>query len=682
MASQDGLQTTRGRGASDNAAPFWVPPKQRQQASRMSHFMRWLTVRGTAAVDGYGELWEWSITEVEAFWESVWQYFDVRGSSYESVLPQRGMPGARWFTESSLSYAQHVFRNSTTSTPALVAATEDGAVREVMWDELAAMTAAAVAFLRRAGVSPGDHVCGYVTNTPESVAAFLACASLGAVWSSCPPEFGVSTAVDRLVQGRPKVLFAVKAYRYGGRVHDRAAAVAELVSDLGTVEHVVTMPSPLAQRESGPGVTWEQLLVAAREPLSFEQVPFEHPLWVLFSSGTTGRPKAIVQSHGGILLEHLKVLALQMDLGERDRYFWFTTTGWMMWNFLLGGLLVGATPVLYDGSPTHPDAAALWRTAERTGVTYLGTSPAYIATSKKQEIVPRRDHDLSRVRTVATAGAPLPDYGYDWVYEAVGEDVWLNNTSGGTEVCSGLTGGAPLVPVYRGEMSCRYLGAKVEAFDEHGRSVIDRIGEMVITEPMPSMPTSFLGDTDGRRLVDTYFQPYAGVWRHGDWIKITPRGSAVIYGRSDATINRGGVRMGTMEVYAALEAHPSVVDSLVVGLELSDGRYMMPSFVVLAEGVDLDDDLEAALRSTVRERLSPRHVPDVIMQVRNIPRTLTGKKMEVPVKRLLLGADPADAINADAMANPESIAEVLHAWDRAQGGCDVHDQRGHRRDLH
>jgi acetoacetyl-CoA synthetase len=469
-------------------------------------------------------------------------------------------------------------------------------------------------------------------NVPETVVALLATASLGAVWSSCAPEFGTPTVVDRFKQIEPRVLIATEGYRYGGKDFDRRERVAEIRAAIPSLEHTVMVPSD-----------WQRLLDEPAE-LSFERVPFDHPLWVLFSSGTTGLPKAIVHGHGGILLEQLKKSNLHCDLSPEDRFFWFTTTGWMMWNFLVGGLLAGSAIVLYDG---QADPHGLWDFAERAGVTCFGTSAGFIGACMKADVKPR---ELPRLRSVGSTGSPLAVEGFEWVYRALGPDVWLFSTSGGTDLCTAFVGGCPLLPVYAGELQARSLGAAVYAFDESGRPVVGKVGELVITEPMPSMPVHFWNDPDGERYRASYFDTYPGVWRHGDWIKITERGTAVIYGRSDSTINRGGVRMGTSEIYSAVEGLPEVLDSLVVDIDGS-----MQLFVVLRPGIELDDELAGRIRARLREHCSPRHVPDEIESIAEVPRTLSGKKLEVPVKKILTGADPARAASRDSLANPAAL---------------------------
>jgi acetoacetyl-CoA synthetase len=626
----------------------------------MTRYMRWLEAERGRSFGDYQALWEWSVSELEEFWASIWDFFEVDASApYSEVLPDRVMPGARWFGGAELSYAQHLFRGKRDTDVALLHASELRPLGELRWGELRDQVARVAAGLRGLGVERGDRVVAYMPNVPETLVAFLATASLGAIWSSCSPDFGASSVVDRFAQIEPKVMFCVDGYRYGGKDFDRTQTVAGLQRQMPTLEHTVVVPyldpAPDLSRLDSV-ITWGELLATGEgAELRFEQVPFDHPLWVLYSSGTTGLPKAIVQGHGGILLEHLKKLHLHVDAQEQDHIFWFTTTGWMMWNFLVGALLTPAPIVLYDGSPGYPDMGVLWDLAEQAGITCFGTSASYVAACMKAEVEPSLNRDLGRLRAVGSTGSPLSPEGFEWVYEHVGRDTWLFSTSGGTDLCTAFVGGVPLLPVYRGELQGRALGAAVHAFDEQGNSVIDQVGELVVTEPMPSMPLFLWGDDDGSRYRASYFEQYPGVWRHGDWIEITSRGTAVIYGRSDSTINRQGVRMGTSEIYRAVQAIPQVLDALVVDVPRPGTEGWMPLFVVLDQGVSLDDRLTGEIKRRIREQCSPRHVPDEVFQVAEVPRTLSGKVLEVPVKRILTGTPPEQAASRDSLANPESL---------------------------
>jgi len=647
------------------AETLWAPTPELVARSQLTRYIRWLAEQRDLHFDDYHSLWRWSVTELEEFWRTIWDCFEVISDSpAEEVLPERVMPGARWFDGARLNYAEHIFRGKGDDEVAVLYASELRELGELRWGELRERVAAVREGLRAHGVGRGDRVVAYLPNAPEALIAFLASASLGAVWSSCSPDFGPGSVVDRFAQIEPKVMFCVDGYRYGGKDFDRLDTVAEIVAQIPGLERIVVVPylsaspelSTLEQRGAVPPMTWDQLLeLGTGAGLAFERVPFDHPLWVLYSSGTTGLPKAIVHGHGGILLEQLKKGHLHLDAQPGDRLFWFTTTGWMMWNFLVGVLLTPASIVLYDGNPSSPDMGVLWDLAERTGMTCFGTSAAYIAACMKDGVEPGNGRDLSRLRSVGSTGSPLSPEGFDWVYEHVGRDTWLFSTSGGTDVCTAFVGGVPTLPVYKGELQARALGAKVEAFDEQGNSVTDEVGELVITEPMPSMPLFLWGDEDGSRYRASYFEMYPGIWRHGDWIEITSRGTAIIYGRSDSTINRGGIRMGTSEIYRAVADVQDVLDALVVDVPKPGTEGWMPLFVVLREGVTLDDDLKAEIKRRIREQCSPRHVPNEIFQIAEVPRTLSGKVLEVPVKRILMGEAPERAASRDSLANPGSL---------------------------
>jgi acetoacetyl-CoA synthetase len=641
-------------GAPVNASPLWRPSAERVERANMTRYLRWLAEHRGVELGSYEEAWRWSVDDLDGFWSSIWERFEVGGPAPRPALAERRMPGARWFPSARLNHAELSLRRRDDH-PALLFANEAGELGTVGYAELAGRVAATAAGLRRLGVAKGDRVAAYLPNVPETVVAMLATASIGAIWSSCAPEFGVSSVVDRFAQIEPKVLVAVDGYRYGGAWHDRRDALAEIRRRLPTLEATVL----LGDRASAGMVAWEELVGGGETEPTFEAVAFDHPLWVLYSSGTTGLPKAIVHGHGGIALELLKSLALHLDLGQADRFFWFTTTGWMMWNFLVGGLLLGATVVLYDGSPGHPDMGALWRLAEATGMSYFGTSAAYVLACMKAGVEPAREVELSALRSIGSTGSPLPPEGFAWLYRHVATEVLVGSVSGGTDVCTAFVESCPLLPVYPGEIQCRALGAKVEAFDERGRSVVGRVGELVITEPLPSMPLRFWNDPDGERYRDSYFSTWPGVWRHGDWVEITPRGGCVISGRSDSTLNRGGVRMGTAELYRVVEGLDEVVDSLVVDVSEPGGEGRLLLFVVLRPGVELDDELRRRIGSALRTELSPRHVPDEVHAIAEVPRTLSGKKLEVPVKRVLTGTPLDEAVSEGALANPKAIHEVV-----------------------
>jgi acetoacetyl-CoA synthetase len=635
---------------------LWEPSAAFKEGSVIAAYLAWLADRKGLRFDGYHDLWRWSVTDLEAFWASVAEFLQVRFSRpYRRVLADRTMPGARWFEGAGLNYADNVFRNASADRPALVYSSETRPLAELSWAELGERVASVAACLRELGVARGDRVVAYMPNIPETTIAFLAAASLGAVWSSCSPDFGPDAVLDRFAQIEPKVLFAVDGYRYGGKAFDRLPVVETLRQRLPTLAQTVLVPY-LDAGARAPALRWADAAGRTGEPLRFEPVPFDHPLWVLYSSGTTGLPKALVHGQGGVVLEHVKTLALHCDLRPGDRFFWYTSTGWMMWNFLIGGLLVGATPVLYDGSVAHPDLDVLWRLAQEARIKLFGTSAAYVLTCLKAGLEPGARFDLDALRSVSSTGSPLPPEGFVWLYRAVKRDLWVASVSGGTDVVSAFVVGCPLLPVHAGELQCRALGASVEAFDEQGRPLLNATGELVITEPLPSMPIYLWNDPTFERYRASYFDAYPGVWRHGDWIKITDHGSAVIQGRSDSTLNRQGVRIGTSEIYSAIEGLPEVRDSLVIGLELPDGGYYMPLFVVLDQGAQLDEALAARINNTIRTQFSPRHVPDTIVAVSAIPRTLSDKKMEVPVKRLFMGVPLEQAANPGATKSPEALA--------------------------
>jgi acetoacetyl-CoA synthetase len=627
----------------------------------MGRYLAWLEDRGGPRFETYDDLWRWSTSDIEGFWRSIWDHFDVQAfSPPTATLTSRRMPGARWFAGATLNDAQHVLRmpGRADDDVVIVGRSQTRGPTDLTAAQLRDAVARCLAGLRRLGVVRGDRVAAFLPNVPETVVAFLATASLGAIWSSCAPEFGVRAVLDRLGQIEPRVLLVIDGYRYGDKAIDRLAEVAAIRAALPSVESTVVLPylDPAAAAAIPDSIAWDDLLAEPADP-AFEPVPFDHPLYILYSSGTTGLPKPIVHGHGGILLEHLKALALHTDLGPADRFLWYSTTGWMMWNYEVSGLAVGSTIVTFDGNPGWPDLSELWRLTEETGITYLGVSAPFLMACRKAGLTPGRDHDLARLRGIGSTGSPLPAAGFDWVHEAVSPEVQVGSLSGGSDLCTGFLGPSPLVPVWSGEISCRMLGAKVEAFDAEGRSVVGREGELVITEPMPSMPVGLWGDDDGSRLDAAYFATYPGVWRHGDWLTITDRGSCIVSGRSDATLNRGGVRIGTAEFYGIVEALPEVADSLVVHLEdAAGGPGELLLFVVPRAGAALDDALRARIGSVLREELSPRHVPDRIVEVPAVPRTLSGKKLEVPVKRILLGAAPGEAASQDALVDPGSLA--------------------------
>ncbi|MCZ7415561.1 acetoacetate--CoA ligase [Streptomyces sp. WMMC897] len=656
--------------ATPEPRPLWQPGPDRIARAQLTRFHAWAAGQHGAPAPApgdpaasYAALHRWSVDELPAFWQAVTEWFDVRfDTPYESVLADRDMPGATWFPGATLNYAEHALRTAEdparAGDPALLHVDERQEPQAVTWRELRRQVASLAAELRRLGVRPGERVSGYLPNIPEAAVALLATAAVGGVWTSCAPDFGASSVLDRFQQVEPVVLFTVDGYRYGGKEHHRADTVAELRAELPTLRAVVHVPLLGTPAPDG-ALAWDSLTSSDVDPV-FEQVPFDHPLWVLYSSGTTGLPKAIVQSQGGILLEHLKQLGLHCDLGPEDRFFWYTSTGWMMWNFLVSGLLTGTTVITYDGSPGYPHTDAQWHIAERTGATLYGTSAAYVMACRKADVHPGRDYDLSALRCVATTGSPLPPDGFRWLHDEASGDLWIASVSGGTDVCSCFAGAVPTLPVHIGELQAPCLGTDLQSWDPHGKPLVDEVGELVVTNPMPSMPVRFWNDPDGTRYRESYFEMFPGVWRHGDWITLTGRGSVVIHGRSDSTLNRQGVRMGSADIYEAVERLPEIRESLVIGVEEPEGGYWMPLFVHLAEGAVLDDDLRDRVKRTIRGQLSPRHVPDEIIEIPAVPHTLTGKRLEVPVKRLLQGTPLEKAVNPGSVDD----VELLRVYER------------------
>jgi acetoacetyl-CoA synthetase len=630
-------QTSDACGESVTPPVLWTPSRERIERALVTRF-----ARDHGLPEDYGALHRWSVEHLEEFWALIWEHYGVEGS-YEAVLGSREMPGAQWFPGARVNYAKHLFAGKPDDRLAIQHASECRELAQWTWGDLRRETARVRAGLVALGVGEGDRVAAFLPHIAETVAAFLATASLGAVWSSAAPEFGARSVIDRFAQIGPKVLLTIDAYRYGGRDFSCAEKVEAITAELPAAQVV--------RFGYFDGTGWPDDFASGDE-LAFVDVPFDHPLWVLYSSGTTGLPKAIVHGHGGILLEHLKTMHLHVDAQSGDRVFWFSTTGWMMWNFLVGVLLTDASVVLYDGSPAGD---VLWDLAAETGTTVFGTSAAYIAAQMKGGAKPTEGRDLSRLQAVGSTGSPLSPEGFEWIYEQLGSETWLFSTSGGTDVCTSFVGGAPTLPVYEGELQAPALGADLHAFDENGNALINGVGELVITQPMPSMPIFFWNDPDGSRLRESYFELFPGVWRHGDWIEITDRGTAIVYGRSDSTINRGGVRMGTSEIYRAVLADDDVTDALVVDVPREGAESWMPLFVVLREGIGLGDDLADRIKRRVREDCSPRHVPDAVHQIAEVPRTLSGKVLEVPVKRILMGTPPEQAASRDSLANPAAL---------------------------
>ena len=646
--------------------PLYTPDRRLADQSLMKQYINWLFVKKGLYFRDYDDLWDWSVTDLEDFWESIWQFFDIQSHTpYQQVIYRpndEDMIGTEWFSGATLNYAEHIFRHKNRTTPALLFASERQGITALSWNALEQQVAAVATYLRQQGVGVGDRVVAVLPNIPEAVVAFLATNSIGAVWSSCSPDFGTSSIIDRFQQIEPKILITGDGYTYNGKPIDKTETIHELCDNLPTLKQVIWVP--YLNHTNNPfiknSIVWQNVVnTPAPDGLLFEPVPFNHPIWVLYSSGTTGKPKAITHSVGGCLLEHMKVLALHQDVRVGERYFWYSTTGWMMWNFAVGSMLVGATLVVYDGSAGYPDLNALWKLADDVRINHFGGGAAYYLACLRAGLKPTDTFRLSSLRTIGSTGSPLPPEGFRWIYDCIKQNVWLISFSGGTDVCSGFVGGNPLLPVFEGEIQCRLLGSYVEAFDEKGKPVRGELGEMVILEPMPSMPIYFWNDPRNDRYRKSYFEEYPGVWRHGDYIRITERNGIIIYGRSDATLNRDGVRIGTSEIYSAVESLPEIADSLVVGLERPGGQYFMPLFVVLRPGATLTNELIAHVKQTLRSQFSPRHVPDAIYSISEVPYTISGKKLETPIKKILAGVDVSLATSKDTLRNPASLDQFI-----------------------
>lgn len=641
---------------------LWTPSPQRVANANITAFIKWLKEHRQLEFTDYMSLWQWSVDHLEDFWGAVWEYFDIRSSTpYECVLRERKMPGAEWFPGARINFAEHVLRREQAGQDALLYLSETETLRPLKWEELASKVRILATELRRMGVKPGDRIAAYLPNTPHAIIAMLATTSIGAIWASCGPDFGIRGALDRYQQLEPKVLFCVDGYHYNGKPFSRKNELKEILDQLPSLTHVVflanldpndrTLPDPRA-------VHWGEVLAkppVAKDRFQFERVPFSHPVWILFSSGTTGLPKPIVHSHGGMLLEQMKSTHLHQDLHPGEKIFFFTTTGWMMWNFLASSILVGAVPVLYDGNPTYPQSDVLWKMVEQSGANFFGASPTYQQQLAKSGIVPKDRFDLSKLNAIMLAGSPVTAECMQWFYENVKQDLWMLNGSGGTDVCSGFNSGSPIMPVFAGEIQAPHLGVAIYAFNSAGEKVVDEVGELVVTQPMPSMPVGFWNDKNNERYLEAYFQDYPGIWRHGDFFKVNQRGGSFVLGRSDATLNRHGVRIGTAEIYRSLSKVTEVEDSLIVNLDLPGGNFFMPLFVKLQPGLQMDKGIEDKIKKCIRDEYSPRHVPEKIIAVSEIPYTLTGKKMEVPVRRILMGIPANKAANIAAMSNPSAL---------------------------
>jgi acetoacetyl-CoA synthetase len=644
---------------------LWTPSPEFAERSNVAHYMTWLRESQRIEVADYEALRKWSVTDIEAFWASIWDYFKVQSATpYKQVLDRRIMPGAKWFEGSRVNYAEHLLRYEAKASASDVAfhhLTETRPLQTMGWAELAGKVRILATQLRKLGLKPGDRVVSYMPNLPETAIAMIATIAIGAIWSSAAPEFGVKTVIERFAQIEPKLLFAADGYRFGGKDFSRLAEVRSIADSLPTLEHIVWLPCLDEQAEPKNirnALHWSDVMdhpEVARQDFEFERVAHDHPIWILFSSGTTGLPKAIMHSHVGVLVEHLKLMHFHLGLGPGSNMFFYSTTGWMMFNLLVAALLTGASATLYDGNPAHPTPDLLWKLAADTGATLFGASPTFVQMMEKAGLEPGKTFDLSRLECVMAAGAPSTPETFAWFYKGIKKDLWVTSQSGGTEICSGFVGAVPTLPVYAGEIQTRMLGMDVHSWSDDGRHLIDDVGELVVTSPFPSMPIRFWNDAGGKRYHESYFDTFPGVWRHGDFIKINSRGGCYIYGRSDSTLNRFGVRIGTAEIYRAVEQEPEVADSLIVCCELPGGNFFMPLFLRLKPGFELTEEVQARINRRLRQECSPRHVPDRAYAVEAIPYTLTGKKMEVPVRKILMGAAPEKAASRDAMANPESI---------------------------
>jgi acetoacetyl-CoA synthetase len=632
---------------------LWQPTKASVEQTNLYQYRQWLDRTHGLEFDDYFELWDWSVTEIEVFWKSLFRYFDISYSGQLDPVLIGEMPRASWFNNAMLNYAERIWEHADDHSAAIIWKTELNPLTSLTWVKIRTKVIDVQQYLLACGLKPGDRVAAFMPNIPETSIAFLATIGLGGVWSSCSPDFGAESVIDRFEQIEPTVLIATDGYTYNGKPYDKRHVVTEIFNRLDKTKHLLQIPF-LGEAILPHAQNWSELKNQTAELINL-RLPFNHPIWVLYSSGTTGAPKAITHSHGGVLLEHLKYITFHNDVKKGERFFWYSTTGWMMWNFVHASWLVGATVVLYDGSAAYPDLNAMWELSEEGKVNHFGTSAPYIVACMKADLSPGNDFDLSHLRSIGSTGSPLPPEGFDWVYTHVKKDLWLASMSGGTDVCTAFVGGCPTQPVYIGEIQCRALGCALYSWDDDMHHEENRVGEMVITKPMPSMPIYFWNDANFDRYTSSYFDMYPGVWRHGDWVEITDRGSLIIYGRSDATLNRHGIRIGTSEIYRALMDIQEIKDALIVNVELSGGRHYMPLFVILNENRVLSEELKKKINNHLRKTYTPRHVPDEIIAVPDIPYTISGKKMEAPVKKILMGLSSAASMNKGAMRNPESI---------------------------
>ncbi len=642
---------------------LWEPTKESIENSNLLKYQAWLKDKRNLHFNNYEELWKWSVDHIDEFWESLWEFFSIiHEGQYASVRSPQPMPRTRWFEGTKLNYAEHVFRNFKAGEKAILYSNEQMPMQEISWDELKSKTASFQSYLKSVGVKEGDRVVAYLPCIPEATVAFLAVNSLGAIWSSTSPDFGTQSVIDRFAQIEPKVLVTVDKYSYGGKTFDKREVVDAVVKAIPSIEKVVLISEGKPHNEQY--IPWEETIKSTSATLTFTRVEFNHPIWVLYSSGTTGLPKAITHSHGGILLEQLKYLTFHKDLQPGESCFWYTTTGWMMWNHIQATLLCGGVMILYDGSPAFPDLNVLWKLAQDSKMNHFGTSAGFLLANLKAGITPGKTFDLSALRAIGSTGSTLPPEGFKWVYENVKDDVWLTSMSGGTDVCSGFVGGNALRPVYEGEIQCRTLGCSLYAYDEEGNEVYETVGEMVITKPMPSMPVFLWNDENFERYTESYFEMYPGIWRHGDWIEITDHDGVIIYGRSDATLNRGGVRIGTSEIYRAVDQIKEIKDSVIICLERDKGEFYMPLFVMMNENEELSEELKTKIKKVIREAYSPRHVPDEIIATPDIPYTISGKKTEAPIKKIFMGREPEKVVNKGSLRNPDSMKYYVEFYNQ------------------
>jgi acetoacetyl-CoA synthetase len=638
---------------------LWSPSKEFSESSNMYKFMQWVNKNHKEDFTKYQQLWEWSTTKTALFWASILEFYNIQYSgNYKEVLSENTpMHETKWFDGISLNYAEHVFTNESSINPAIIFKNETNELTEVSWKDFKNSTAKLAKYLKDIGVKKGDRICCLLPNSPESIIAFLATNSIGAVWSICSPDFGTKSIIERFQQIEPKIFITTNAYDYHGESFDKTDVASEISNALNSLEKTIAVNyiDSVKKVQGDNVVSWESIQSQPITELVFERVQFDHPIWVLYSSGTTGKPKAITHSSGGIIIEHYKALGLHQNVKTGERFFWYSTTGWMMWNYANSALLVGGTLAIYDGSPTYPEKETLWDFAKSAKLDHFGAGASYYIFCRRLKLQFNDDEAIQNIKSFGSTGSPLPPKAFEWFYEKVNKNAWVVSLSGGTDVCSGFVGGNPLSPVYEGEIQCRMLGVNLQAYSENGDAVYDELGEMVIENPMPSMPIYFWNDIDNNRYKSSYFEMYPNVWRHGDWIKITPRNSLIIYGRSDATLNRGGVRIGTSEIYSAVESLDEITDSLVVCIDKKNGTQHMPIFIVLKEGFELNDELIKKLKTTIKTQFSPRHVPDKFIEIKEIPYTISGKKMETPVKKIIMGIPIEIAACKDAMKNPDSL---------------------------